>query len=230
MPTVIRKIFTEETEEELLHMSRQEVCLYLNDKQKKFCEAYVSNFNIKLAAIKAGYTKQSAHGAAWKLRQNPEVNRYIAWLKLRVSREFHVDAIDIIDMYVRIAFQDVTDFVSFDNNKLKLVDSEKVDGQLIKSVKQGRDGIAIEFSDRLSALDKLERYFDVMPKDWKQKIEEKKLELMQQRLELDRMKVEGLDGDEDEDDGFLEALKATAESVWENEIEDESDLESEDDD
>lgn len=220
MPTVIRKLFTEETEEELMNMTRQEACLYLSDRQKKFCEAYVSNFNIKLAAIKAGYSKQAAHGAGWRLRQVPEVNRYIAWLKLRVSRESHVDAMDIIDMYVRIAFQDITDFVEVKDNRLTLIDSGKIDGQLVKSLKQGRDGISIELSDRLAALDKLERYFDVMPKDWKQKIEEKKLELMKEKLDIERQKL----GDSDmkqEDDGFIEALKGAATSVWEDETEDE---------
>lgn len=215
MPTVIRKLYTQETEQELLDMSRQEACLYLSDKQKAFCEAYVGSFNIKMAAVKAGYKKENANAMAWRLRQKPEINRYIAWLKLRVSREYHVDAIDIIDMYIRIAFQDVTDFISIKDNKLSLVDGDKIDGQLIKSVKQGREGIAIEFNDRLSALDKLERYFDVMPKDWKQRIEEKKLELMKQRLELDKAKVEGYEEDS-EDDGFIEALKLSATSIWES--------------
>ena len=216
MPTVINKIFTEETEEELANMTRQEVCLNLNDKQKTFCEAYAGNHNAKLAAIKAGYSKKSAPTVAWKIRQNPEVSRYIAWLKLKVSKEFHVDAMDIIDLYIRIAFQDINDFITIKNGRIRLIDGDEIDGQLVKSIRQGKDGVFIDLNDRLAAADKLERYFDVMPKDWKQKIEEKKLELMKERLEIERLKAGG--GNEElGDDGFIDALKESAKEVWADE-------------
>lgn len=216
MPTVIRKIFTDETEEELAQMSRDEVTLPLNDKMRRFCEHYVKNFNIRMAAIKAGYSATSAHITGWKLRQKPEVNRYIAWLKLRVGRECHVTAMDIIDQYTRIAFADVTDFITFKGNEVKLTNSDKIDGQLVTKVKQGRDGITIELADKLSALDKLERYFDVMPKDWREKIEERKLELIKERIDFEKAKA-GLEDVEDSDDGLLQALKESAEEVWEDE-------------
>lgn len=215
MPTVYRKIFTGETEEELLNMTRDEACLELMEKERRFCEYYVRNFNIKMAATKAGYSAKSAHISGWKLRQKPEINRYIAWLKLRVSKECHIDATDIVDKYIRIAFADITDFVVIEKGRLKLVDGVEVDGQLITKIKQGRDGISIELADKMRALEKLEHYFDVMPKDWRQKIEERKLELMEQKLDLERQKA-GINNNEEDDDGFIEALTSTAEEVWED--------------
>lgn len=217
MPTTYRKLFTEYTEEELLAMSREEACLALNDKQRKWCEVYVNSFNPKIAAKKAGYNSKIAHSLGWKLRQNPEVNLYLAWLKLKITYKVWIRPEDIIDQYARIAFADITDFVEVRNGKVTCVDSEMMDGQLVKSVKRGRDGIAIEMYDKFQALDKLERFFEEMPKDWRQKIEEKKLDLMQQKLKLEQQKA-GLDEEDDGDDGFLDALKATAETVWDDQI------------
>lgn len=213
MPIVYRKLFVEETEEELLAMSRATVTEPLTERQQRFCEYYVKNMNVKLAAIKAGYTPSSANSVGWKIRQDYKANRYIAWLKARVGKECHVTATDIIDQYARIAFADMTDFVSIRKGKIMLKDDELLDGQIVSKVKEGRDGISIELVDKLSALSKLERYFDVMPKDWHEKIEEKKLEIMRERLEIEKLKIgqiEEIDGD----DGFLDALKQSASEVW----------------
>lgn len=218
MPTVMKQVVLEETEEELMNMTRDEVTINLNDKQKRFCEIYTRNFNIRLAAKQAGYAPKSAHTTGWKIRQDPECNRYIAWLKLQVAHECHISATDIIDLYARIAFADITDSVDIDKRgKLVVKNPDMLDGQIISSMKQTSHGIQIEMVDKLKALDKLERYFNVMPKDWKQKVEERKVELMEQKLELEKQKV-GLYDIEDDDDGFIEALTQTAEEVWDTEL------------
>ena len=214
MPTTYKKIFVEVSEEELQKMTREEASLNLNDKQRAWCESYVNNFNSKIAAKKAGYSPRSAPTIGWKLRQNPDVCLYLAWLKLRVSYKAWVRPEDIIDQYARIAFADITDFVEVKGGRLSLVDSEHMDGQLVKSVKKGRDGVSVEMYDKMQALARLERFFEEMPKDWKQKIEERKLELMEEKLALEKQKL-GLLDDGIEDDGFLDALRDTAEEVWE---------------
>jgi len=215
MPTTYKKVFIEETEEELNKMSRTEACMGLNDKQRQWCESYVNNFNSKIAAKKAGYSAHSAATIGWKLRQNPDITLYLAWLKLRVSYKAWVRPEDIIDQYARIAFADITDFTEVKGGRLTLVDSDQMDGQLVKSIKKGRDGVSIEMYDKMAALSRLERFFEEMPKDWKQKLEEKKLELMVEKLELEKRKM-GLIDDEIEDDGFLDALRDTAEEVWDD--------------
>jgi phage terminase small subunit len=214
MPPIPRKIFVEETEKELFNMSREEATLMLNEKQRKFCEYYAVSFNNKMAALKAGYSPRTAPYVGWRLRQNPDCNRYIAWLKLRVSKECHIEASDIIDQYIRIAFADMTDFVYIKNNMLVLKDSTKIDGQIITKIRQSKEGIEITLADKMKALEKLEKYFDVMPKDWQEKIEERKLEIAEKQLELQKIRL-GYVEETEEDDGFLEALKDVAEEVWE---------------
>lgn len=214
MPTTYKKVFVEASEEELNAMTREEASLNLNDKQRRWCEAYVNNFNSKLAAKKAGYSPKSAPTIGWKLRQNPDVCLYLAWLKLKISYKAWVRPEDIVDQYARIAFADITDFVEVKGGRLSLVDSEMMDGQLVKSVKKGRDGVSIEMYDKMQALARLERFFEEMPKDWKQRLEEEKLKLMQEKLEIEKQKLGFVDDDID-DDGFLDALRDTAEEVWE---------------
>ena len=227
MPAVYRKMFTDETEEELLNMTREEATLDLNDKQRAFCENYIGNYNIKMSAIKAGYSPTSAHSVGWKLRQEPDVNRYLAWLKLRVGRECHIQAVDIIDKYIRIGFTDITDFVEVKTSRLggktiNIKDLEEIDGQLIKRIAQNTNGgFSIEMQDKMKALEKLEQYFDVMPKDWKQKIEERKLEIAVERLEIEKIKI-GMVEDAIEDDGFIAALLGETQSIWEDQVEFES--------
>lgn len=216
MPTCYKKIYIEETEEELLEMTREEVTLDLNDKQVLFCEYFAHNHNAILSCKKAGYSHKAAAVQSWKLRQNTDIIRYLAWLKIRISKECHVNAMDVIDHYARIAFADITDFALISEKRVKLIDGEKIDGQLVKSVKQGRDGVSVELYDKLQALQKLERYFEIMPADWKQKIEEKKIELLERKVILEETKA-GLGIDDDTDDGFIEALRESAEEVWDDE-------------
>lgn len=216
MPTTYKKNFVNATEEELMNMTREEASLNLNEKQKRWCEVFVNNFNGKLAAKKAGYPVSSASTLSWRLRENPDVQLYLAWLKLRVCYKSWIRPEDILDQYARMAFADITDFVDVTNGRVKVEDSSKIDGQLVKSIKKGKDGITIEMYDKMSALSKLERFFSEMPKDWKQVLEEKKVSILEQRLELEKQKM-GIGNEDDEDDGFLDALKGVAEEVWDDE-------------
>jgi phage terminase small subunit len=56
-----------------------------------------------------------------------------------------------------------------------------VDGQLISEVKKGRDGASIKLMDKMKALEKLEKYLDVIPDRWKRQIEEEKLKIAKMR-------------------------------------------------
>ena len=125
---------------------------------------------------------------------------------------------DIINQWVKIAFADMTDFVDINKFGITLKPVREMDGQLVKSIKSGRDGVSIELYDKLKALDSLAKYTEDMPKDYKQKIEERKMELMEQEFEL-KKSIYDMENKIEKDDGFVEALKQSAKIVWEqNEI------------
>lgn len=184
----------------------------LTEQEELFCYHYLKTFNATTSAIKAGYSPSYAHNKAYRLLKEDRIKTFLNYIKGQRNQELFVDSMRIIQEYIRIAFADMTDFVRFSSEGVILKNSDKVDGQMIVKVKEGRDGVSIELADKLTALTKLEKYLDVMPSDWKQKVEEKKLELMEKKLELERQKIEG--GDEPDDDGFLAALGLAAKEVW----------------
>lgn len=205
------------TTEELLEMSHEDAIEGLTEKQIKFCEVYVLNYNISIALRKAGYESETS-GAAYRIRQKPGCKRYIQWLKARMLHDTLVNGEDIINQWVKIAFADMTDFVDINKFGITLKPVREMDGQLVKSIKSGRDGISIELYDKLKALDSLAKYTEDMPKDYKQKIEERKIELMEQEFEL-KKSIYDMENKIEKDDGFVEALKQSAKIVWEqNEI------------
>lgn len=89
-----------------------------------------------------------------------------------------------------------------------------IDGQLVKKITQRNGSMTVELYDKDFALQKLEQYFEFMPRDWRQRIEERKIELMEEKLKIEKMRLGDL-LDDDTDDGFLDAIKAAAtEEVW----------------
>lgn len=208
------------TEEELLKMSKKKAVNGLTEKAQRFCEYYVEGHNRKIALKKAGFSDGVIEGGngnyAYRILRDENAVRYIMWLKVRVMNAALVNAVDIIDHWVRIAFADMTDFVDIFPHSIRLKPVSEVDGQLIKSIKSGRDGVSIELHDKLKALDSLAKYCQDMPQEWKQKLEERKLELMEQEFELKKSQTE-LENPEIEDDEFIEAIKASTKAVWNEE-------------
>ena len=210
--------YNEYTEEQLLKMPHHEAIEGLTENQQRFCECYIKSKNIKMACIAAGYDGKM-YSVGSKLRHSKKCQRYIQWLKVRILRNCMVEAADIIEHYIRIAFADMTDFVEVHPNSIRLKPSSQIDGQLIKSIKSGRDGISIELYDKLKALDFLAKYCADMPKDFKQLIEERKVDIMEHEFEL-KKKIYDLENGEVKDDGFMEAISKAATTVWEDEIND----------
>lgn len=205
--------YNEYTSDELLKMKKSEAIEGLNESQQRFCEAFVGSYNIKSALLKAGYDGNTSQGTS--LLKKPRIKRYTQWLKVRILSNSFVAGADVIHQWIKIAFADMTDFVDIKPHGIVLKPSSQVDGQLIKSIKSGPQGVSIELHDKLKALDSLAKYIQDMPKDYKQIIEERKADLMQNEFEL-KKKMYDLDSKENENDGFLEALSKTAESVWED--------------
>jgi len=212
----------------------------LTENQRLFCLYYLKSFNATMAAIKAGYSKASAHVQGCVLLKNPKIADEITRLKNVMKEELRIDAMDVLKKYIAIAFADISDYVTFGQKEVQAMgafgpivdddgnpvmktvnyvdfnESAALDGTIIKEVKQGKDGVSIKFEDRMKALEKLELYFDILPDKFKRKVEEEKLSMAKERLELDKLKLKE-DADEIEDDGFIDALRAETSEVWDDE-------------
>lgn len=198
----------------------------LTDKQRLFCIYYIKRLNATVSAIKASYAKNSAHVQGPRLLGNVRVAEEIRRLKGKMQQGIFIDALDVLNKYIKIAFADITDFATFGRKEVEIHDdlgntdtievnyvdfkeSSMVDGTIITEVKQGKDGISVKLADKMKALEFLSKHFDMAPNRFKRRLEEK--------LKLAHAKVFGTDEPEEyEDDGFKEALDATTSEVWGN--------------
>ena len=212
MPPIKRNT-SQYTEEELLKMSRREMVADLNDREIAFCEYYIIDHNVKLACIKAGYSAD--RGIINRLRYKQKVIDYIAWLKIRIMNACFINATDIMNSYAKMAFYDINDYLEIKGNKVKLKDSSQIDGQVVQEITVNNSGsVTVKFPDRLKAFEKLENYMTENPYDWKRKLEERKVELLDERMELERMRA-GVD-DSLEDDEFVQALEKAANNLFDD--------------
>lgn len=163
----------------------------LTDKQRLFCVLYTKCFNATKAAIKAGYSKDTAMEQGYQLLQKTSVKNEIQRLKQnRLNREM-LNESDIFQKYMDIAFADITDFVEFGNEEIEIVDKNgqehiikvsnvnikndnEVDGTIISEVSKGKDGVKVKLADRMKALDWISNHMELATDEQKARIEQMK--------------------------------------------------------
>ncbi|RKD75216.1 terminase small subunit [Sinobaca qinghaiensis] len=72
----------------------------LTEKQRLFCMHYLKSFNATQSAIKAGYSKDSAHVQGPRLLGNVRVGDYIRQLKEEIQAQLFVSAADVLNAYM----------------------------------------------------------------------------------------------------------------------------------
>ncbi|GAB1759298.1 hypothetical protein PMEGAS70_13050 [Priestia megaterium] len=138
--------------------------------------------------------------------RHAKVSKEIKRIKQDMTQGIFINAMDVLQKWVKIAFADVTDYLTFGQKEVEMMGafgpikdengnvitrmvnyvefnaSNMVDGTLISEVKQGRDGISVKLADKMKALEKLSLYFDLFPDKFKREIEEEKLKLAQAKM------------------------------------------------
>lgn len=200
----------------------------LTPKMEVFVLEYMRDFNATRAAMAAGYSKKTAYKIGWENLQKPQIQAEIARLKSDFTATLGLDIQRVIAELMKIAFADVTDYVTFGQrevpamgmfgpiededgnpvmktvNYVDFAESDEVDGSVIREVKMGKDGASIKLQDKMQALKMLDRYLDYMTEADITKLEKAKLEIKVMRGEKDEMA----------DDGFLGALRSSISEVW----------------
>jgi phage terminase small subunit len=180
-----------------------EVSEELTEKQRLFCVYYVKTFNATQSAIKAGYSPDTAHVQGSRLLTKVKVAGEIRRIKKDMTTGVFLDAMDVLQKYIKIAFTDITDYLTFGRkevtvdydgdgepitsevNFVEFKDSSMIDGSVISEVKQGKDGVSIKLEDKMKALEKLSLYFDLFPDKFKRQVEEEKLKIAQAKISKD---------------------------------------------
>lgn len=136
----------------------------LSDKEWTFCWSYYKCKSATQAALNAGYSVGKGE-TGFRLLSDPRIRDGIEAIRKQVQHESLVEATDIVNMWAKIAFADMTDYVDISRAGVFLKPSKQIDGQVIQEVKEGRDGVTIKLADRMKALDKLSEYLGVTPED-----------------------------------------------------------------
>lgn len=157
----------------------------LTEQQKMFCLLYVKTYNATQSYMRAYEVNyRTAHSYGYTQLQQPKIREEIKRLQAVKNEALLVGAQDVIELHMRIAFADITDFFEFKGVIVRLKDSSELDGQLISEVKETEQGVSLKLADRQKSLDFLERYFLMNPMDVHKKAYDNA------RLEIDRKKAQ----------------------------------------
>lgn len=67
----------------------------LNERQRQFCESFISCGNATAAAIRAGYSRKTAYSQGSRLMKNAEIRAYIQQLQAAAASDAIADAAEV---------------------------------------------------------------------------------------------------------------------------------------
>lgn len=134
----------------------------MTKKQKRFCEEYLIDLNATQAAIRAGYSPESAGAIGAENLTKPEIQRAVAKEMAERSRRTGVNAERVVLELAKVAFVNVGNVIDATDATLKK-DATPEDLAAIQSIKvkdMGDMGIEreIRMADKLKALELLGRH------------------------------------------------------------------------
>ena len=116
----------------------------MTDKQKKFCEEYLTGLNATQAAIHAGYSEKTAGSIGNENLKKPEIKKYIAELQAEGQERNQIKRDDILGELKKIGFADIDLECISAKDKIKALDTlahmlgfvtaEKYSGEVIRIV------------------------------------------------------------------------------------------------
>lgn len=146
----------------------------LTAKQKRFVEEYLIDLNATQAAIRAGYSPNTAYSIGNENLNKPEIRARIDKAMAERSKRTGINADRVLQELARIAFVKATDVIDADNATIR-EDASDDDLAVIQSVKvktiptQNGDGIEreIRLTDKMKALELIGKHLGM----FKDKIE-----------------------------------------------------------
>lgn len=128
----------------------------LNEKQKRFADEYLLNFNVAQAAIRAGYSAKTAYSQGHRLLQYPAVSEYIQNQQEKLQKKLEITREMVVSEIARIAFGDIRGVLDWSEGGITLLPSSRISDDVaasISEVKTMSSGISVKQYDKLRALD-----------------------------------------------------------------------------
>ena len=158
----------------------------MTKKQKRFIEEYLIDLNATQAAIRAGYSPDTAKSIGSENLTKPDIKTRIAKAMAERSRRTGVNADRVVMELAKIAFVNANDVIDAETATLK-PNAAPEDTAAIQSVKVktfGEDGLEreIKMADKLKALELLGKHLGM----FKDKVE------LSGSLETEKTKLDDL--------------------------------------
>jgi phage terminase small subunit len=137
----------------------------LTDKQKLFCKEYLVDLNATQAAIRAGYSADSAAAIGSENLIKPEIQARVQELMDKRSKRTEITADRVLKELARIGFSDPRKVMAWNGETMVVKDSEELsedDAACVSEVsstttKEG-GSIKLKMHDKIAALDKLGKH------------------------------------------------------------------------
>ncbi|MGD2065871.1 MAG: terminase small subunit [Candidatus Bathyarchaeota archaeon] len=151
----------------------------LTAKQKKFCEEYLIDLNATQAAIRAGYSKNTAEVIGHENLRKPNIDKYINECKEERSKRTEITADKVLREIALVAFQNPQ--LLFEGSSIKEIseldeDVARTVAEVTVRIERTEDRSAnvvetvkLKQYDKLKALDMLSKHVGIYEKDNNQK-------------------------------------------------------------
>ncbi|AAU85080.1 terminase small subunit [Bacillus phage BCASJ1c] len=198
----------------------------LNDRQRMFCLYYIKYFNATKAYQKAydcSYATANVEG--YRTLVKPSIKQEIERMKVEQHSGLLLDAQEVLQKYIDIAFADITDFVEFGTKESAEVNvitgkplldkdgeqvmcsysyvdfknHDEVDGTIITEVKKGKDGVSVKLADKMKALEFLAKYTDLLSDNDKKRLQEEKLKAETEKAKAEAERISQESGNDIEE-------------------------------
>ena len=154
----------------------------LTAKQQRFCDEYLIDLNATQAAIRAGYSSNTANEQGARLLAKVSVQNYIQERKQDRIERTEITQDMVLNELANIAFSNIADYVKVvekeavvDGKKIKYktVDATLTDNlseeqkKALSVIKEGKNGLEIKMNDKVRALELLGKHLGM----WTEKVE-----------------------------------------------------------
>lgn len=180
----------------------------LTAKQQRFVDEYLKDLNATQAAIRAGYSKNTADQQASRLLTNVKVSQYLSERRLALQGRTEITQDMVLRELAKIGFSDIRKVVRWGETQVRMVDGEddgpedmvpyhglalidstEIDDSTaaaIAEVSQGRHGLKVKLHDKKGALVDIGRHLGMFaaPGHPELDAELKRLEIQKRRAEI----------------------------------------------
>ena len=148
-----------------------------SQKEIRFCEEYLVDFNATQAAIRAGYSKRTASVIASKMLRKAKVKRYIETRTKAVQQKLDISQEMIMGELATIGFSRITNYLSIREMEkrrkvrgkmktttvtvLSIFPTDKIKEEhipAIAAIKKTKEGIELKLHDKVKALELMGRH------------------------------------------------------------------------